>query len=131
MDFTTQAAHKRHPWYNRRIWRDRLQPMVLRRDPICVLCNRAVSRIADHIVPFKGIWELFVDLTNLRGVCKECHDKKTASQDGGFGNPIKKSAGAPTPVMTGEPGKQFASSTVGQSKLDAALADVDALLEGI
>jgi len=30
---------------------------------------------------------LFWDNTNWQSMAKECHDKKTATEDGGFGNP--------------------------------------------
>jgi 5-methylcytosine-specific restriction protein A len=57
----------------------------LRRDPICVDCQREPSTVADHIVPHKGVRALFVDLANLAGRCKRCHDRKTATEEGAFG----------------------------------------------
>jgi 5-methylcytosine-specific restriction protein A len=41
--------------------------------------------VADHVVPHKGDWLLFVDEKNLQGLCLSCHSKKTATEDGGFG----------------------------------------------
>jgi hypothetical protein len=72
-----------HKWYNRAIWRGEngLRLAVLRRDPICVLCSKAYSTVADHCVPFRSgkteqeQWDLFSDFANLRGICKPCHDK--------------------------------------------------------
>lgn len=29
---------------------------------------------------------LFWDRTNWQGLCKQCHSRKTAAEDGGFGN---------------------------------------------
>lgn len=75
-------------WYQRFPWTgpNGLRYVTLARDPICKICNRAPSTVADHIVPYKGIWDLFTDLSNLQGICAPCHDRKTALEDGGFGN---------------------------------------------
>jgi 5-methylcytosine-specific restriction protein A len=45
-----------------------------------------LSRVTDHIVPHKGDMVLFWDRTNWQGSCKHCHDIKTSTEDGGFGN---------------------------------------------
>lgn len=109
-------------WYKRAHWK-RLRTIVLARDPVCKICNRNASTIADHIKPHKGIWALFCDLMNLQGLCKECHDRKTAAEDGGGGNApfvgIRPDTNAA--VVTGEHGKQFQSSTISAAKLDKAL----------
>jgi 5-methylcytosine-specific restriction protein A len=39
----------------------------------------------DHIVPHKGDMTVFWDPMNWQGLCKPCHDRKTAIEDGGFG----------------------------------------------
>lgn len=82
--------HRRHgynvgdrtrPWhalYNSRGWRKITQPHVLARDPICVICNRRASKVADHIRDHNGSSRLFFDLNNLQGACVECHNSKTA-----------------------------------------------------
>ena len=66
----------------------RLQYLMI--NPLCVDCeaeNRIVSAIVvDHIVPHKGDNELFWDRSNWQGLCKTHHSRKTATQDGGFGN---------------------------------------------
>jgi len=109
-------------WYSRAHWR-RLRTLVLARDPVCKMCNRAASTVADHIKPHRGVWELFCDLLNLQGLCHECHSRKTAAEDSGFGNApfvgIRPDTSAP--VATGERGKQFQSSTIDAKKLDKAL----------
>jgi len=108
-----------------------LQKVVLARDPVCVLCHRNASTIADHIISHRGVWELFCDLANLQGVCKPCHDVKTAKEDGGFGNRPRPSEPGAAGV-TGGTGKQFQSSSLGASKLDKALSfDVESLLRDI
>lgn len=120
-------------WYDRQCWRGPhgIRRVVLARDPICMICHRNASTIADHIIPHKGVWELFISLTNLMGVCKPCHDIKTNKEDGGFGNPSKPydpNAAKPT----GDGGKQFQSSSIPSTKLDTALDfNVDDLLKGI
>ncbi len=122
-------------WYNRRLWRGPhgLRYIVLARDPVCMICHRVASTVADHIVPHKGSWILFCDLNNLQGICDGCHSIKTAHEDGGFGNkvftgPKPETNGA---VVTGEPGKQFQSSSISATKLDKALEGMEDLLKDI
>ncbi|WP_368028316.1 HNH endonuclease signature motif containing protein [Paenibacillus sp. DCT19] len=45
--------------------------------------------MVDHIVPHKGDEGLFWDSTNWQALCKRCHDIKTVTQDGGFGNDVR------------------------------------------
>lgn len=40
----------------------------------------------DHIVPHKGDQKLFWDVNNWQSLCHECHSRKTATEDGGFGH---------------------------------------------
>jgi 5-methylcytosine-specific restriction protein A len=109
-------------WYNTAHWRA-LRGMVLARHPICCLCQRRASSVADHIIPHQGNWDLFCDMANLQGLCAECHNTKTALENGGFGN-RPKDPGAP--VMLGDEGKAFTS---GKARAQvAALQDVDSLL---
>jgi 5-methylcytosine-specific restriction protein A len=42
--------------------------------------------VLDHIVPHCGDYRLFWDESNWQGLCFSCHSKKTATEDGGFGN---------------------------------------------
>lgn len=71
----------------------------LSNNPICVACLAkgfvVEATVVDHIVPHKGDMGLFWDSGNWQALCKACHDRKTAAEDGGFGRPprIKK----PTP----------------------------------
>ena len=68
--------------YGRR-WR-RLRLVVLARDPVCMICHRDAAWHADHIVPkSRGGTD---DLENLQGLCESCHNRKTPTEDGGFGN---------------------------------------------
>jgi 5-methylcytosine-specific restriction protein A len=46
---------------------------------------RAAS-LVDHRRPHRGNLVLFWDNSNWQSMAKDCHDKKTARLDGGFGN---------------------------------------------
>jgi 5-methylcytosine-specific restriction protein A len=71
----------------------------LKKNPFCVKCakdkgeynpSRLVkAEVLDHIVPHKSDYSLFWDQTNWQALCKQCHNRKTNSKDGGFGNPIR------------------------------------------
>jgi len=73
--------------YNAR-WR-RYRERFLREHPLCVECLRAgratPATVVDHIRPHKGDYGLFWDPANHQALCKQCHDTKTAREDGGFG----------------------------------------------
>jgi 5-methylcytosine-specific restriction protein A len=66
----------------------------LRQHPLCECpdCQAGKLRVTaatvtDHKVPHRGDMELFWDPENHQSMSKECHDRKTATQDGAFGNP--------------------------------------------
>lgn len=60
--------------------------------PLCEECMRqgklTPATEVDHIKPHKGNKTLFWDYENWQALCHECHSKKTAKEDGGFGNSI-------------------------------------------
>lgn len=63
-------------------WQIRRQ-YVLDRDPVCRICGTSPSEEVDHIIPrARGGSDRS---ENLQGLCKSCHSRKTASEDGGFG----------------------------------------------
>lgn len=65
-----------------------LSKSVLAECPVCQKCNDALSTDCDHILPkSQGGTD---DRSNLQALCGTCHKQKTAAEDGGFGNPIKK-----------------------------------------
>lgn len=70
-------------------WR-RARESFLRAHPLCAEHERggglAAASVVDHIKPHRGDMKLFWDRSNWQGLCKPCHDVKTATQDGGFGN---------------------------------------------
>lgn len=43
------------------------------------------ATVVDHIIPHKGDYNLFWDPDNHQAMAKRCHDRKTATEDGGFG----------------------------------------------
>ena len=41
------------------------------------------SQVVDHIKPHRGDYDLFWDESNWQGLCKRCHDRKTARERSG------------------------------------------------
>jgi 5-methylcytosine-specific restriction protein A len=81
------SAHKRG--YTRR-WaaysKDRLRRFAVCADPYKRHGVRIVPAVlTDHVRAHKGDMELFWDTENHQSLCEECHDVKTATEDGGFG----------------------------------------------
>jgi len=82
---------RKNPWrfmYNRR-W-EKARRLYLIEHPTCVECakhNRITPATeVDHIVPHKGDPVIFWNTDNWQALCKPCHSRKTASDDGGFRN---------------------------------------------
>lgn len=69
----------------------------LARYPWCVECLKegkpagwqSRGHVTDHIRPHKGNALLFMDQNNHQTLCKTHHDRKTATEDGGFGKARK------------------------------------------
>jgi 5-methylcytosine-specific restriction protein A len=61
----------------------------LKRHPLCVLCEKegrvTAAEVVDHIRPHRGDSTLFWAVSNWQPLCKPHHDRKTATEDGGFG----------------------------------------------
>lgn len=70
-------------------WR-KASKSYLKDHPLCEECKKegrlTPATEVDHKVPHKGDMKLFWDKDNWQALCKSCHSKKTALEDGGFGN---------------------------------------------
>ena len=62
----------------------------MRDNPLCLHCQAdgrtVAASVVDHIRPHKGNQVLFWDSENHQPLCEPCHNRKTATEDGGFGN---------------------------------------------
>lgn len=57
----------------------------------CTEQDRVVAaNVVDHIKPHRGDEALFWDPENHQALCDPCHNRKTATEDGGFGNRPKR-----------------------------------------
>lgn len=54
--------------------------------PLCATCGGEATDV-DHITPHRGDAGLMYANANMQSLCHECHSRKTATEDGGFGNP--------------------------------------------
>jgi 5-methylcytosine-specific restriction enzyme A len=61
--------------------------MYLRANPLCECGCQQPATVVDHKKPHNGDRALMYAWDNLQSMTKACHDRKTASQDGGFGHP--------------------------------------------
>ena len=70
-----------HNWYFKPIWRNKLRPAQLLKQPFCETCAAKGLRVravhVDHKEDHKGDWSKFIDPKNLRSLCSKCHSKKT------------------------------------------------------
>lgn len=62
---STRSARLPKGWDKRRRY-------ILQRDPICKVCNEALSIEVDHIIPGDDHSH-----SNLQGICTPCHREKT------------------------------------------------------
>lgn len=86
--YDKQRLSSKERGYNYR-W-TKYRKWYLQHHPICAICGKAAASVVDHIIPHKGDNTLFWDANNHQGACKRCHDIKTVTEDGGFGNKILK-----------------------------------------
>ena len=73
-----------HWLYGTSLWKDRLRPAQLVREPFCRECAlrgfRVRATVVDHVVPHRGDMGLFSDPDNLESLCESCHNRKTARE---------------------------------------------------
>ena len=71
-------------------WR-KLRDRFIAQHPHCEECLKhgkiTLATDVDHIIPHRGDPKLLYDEGNLQSLCKSCHSRKTAKENGGFGNP--------------------------------------------
>lgn len=83
--------HKAYKKYKSKRW-IKLRELFLARNPLCKNfedCHN-FSEHVDHIQRISGENDpLFYDESNLQALCRRCHSKKTAQEDGAFGNKKK------------------------------------------
>jgi 5-methylcytosine-specific restriction enzyme A len=87
-DTRSHQAQAWHKLYGARWQRYRL--VFLADHPLCVECEGQgaiePATVVDHITPHRGDVALFWDGANHQPMCTACHNRKTATEDGGFGN---------------------------------------------
>ncbi len=80
------------------IWRKsskflKLRKVFMSKNPHCDGCKKfARKRKAtdlDHKMPHREDSKLFWDMNNWQGLCRRCHGRKCATEDGAFGNPVR------------------------------------------
>ena len=74
-----------HDLYRLPIWKDKLRPGQLIREPFCRECwrlrhERVPATDVDHVVPHRGDMALFLDPENLQSLCHACHSRKTMEE---------------------------------------------------
>lgn len=69
--------------YNRQ-WQ-KASRSFLHSHPLCECCKAkgiyTKATVVDHIIPHRGNRELFWNRDNWQALCKQCHDKKTMTED--------------------------------------------------
>ena len=72
---------KFHKLYKLKEWQE-LRLKVLKKYPLCYKCleigRQSISTISDHLKDHKGDLTLFFDFDNIKGICKKCHNRKSA-----------------------------------------------------
>lgn len=62
----------------------RLRKILLEADPLCAECRKkgriTIATIADHIIPLSKGGK--TELSNYQGLCRECSDRKTLTDQG-------------------------------------------------
>lgn len=90
-DHKQENARRDHSHKHLYNWQWRMAAkQFLREHPLCCVCEAAgrvtAASEVDHRRPHHGARDLFWDGTNWQPLCKPCHSRKTATEDGGFGH---------------------------------------------
>ncbi len=104
----------------------RVRRRVLARSPLCVECERLgrmeFATEVDHIIPEREAPELAFDVSNLQGLCKSCHSRKTA-REMGFRKPMITKA----TIVCGPPGSGKNTYVDRHKRHGDVVIDLDAL----
>ena len=77
--------------YNARWYR--YTKAYLAEHPLCAICEQQgiveQAEMVDHIIPHHGDPNLFWDPNNHQPLSLACHNRKTATQDGGYGKVLR------------------------------------------
>lgn len=105
----------------------------LKANPFCRECGRlgktTLATVTDHITPHRGDYDLFWNEANWQPLCKPCHDRKTASEDGA---PHAKPERLPTPscrvrLVCGPPASGKTTYVERRKQPDDIVIDLDAI----
>ena len=84
-DVARGSSASRGYGYRWRVARD----AYLSNHPLCKICHDAglitAANVVDHIIPHKNDQIRFWDQANWQSLCAPCHNRKTATEDGGWG----------------------------------------------
>ncbi|MGE0714092.1 MAG: hypothetical protein AB7P02_01510 [Alphaproteobacteria bacterium] len=81
--------------YNAQWDRARAEFLADPRNKFCICGCGKIADTIDHHPPHKGDIAAFWDRSRWRPMTWSCHSRKTASIDGGFGNPIRPERASP------------------------------------
>lgn len=93
------ASGAYHSWYSKVVWTQELRPAQLLREPFCRVCAakgwRTPATVVDHVIPFRGDWDLFVS----RPITRACASSTTTRRPPGN----KQKAGGKGASLDGAP----------------------------
>lgn len=127
-DYDRQRGSAASRGYDRR-WR-KAREWFLRRNPLCVECLRngilTPATVVDHVIPHRGDPTLFWDQTNWQALCKPCHDRKTALEDGRWS-----ARSTVVTIVCGPPGSGKTTYVRERARPGDLIDDLDAIFAAI
>lgn len=91
----------------------------------CALADRLVdATVVDHIVPHCGDPKLFWARENHQSLCQTCHNRKTATEDGGFGRTL---VTASVTIVCGPPASGKSTYVQERTTRGDLIVDLDAI----